>query len=89
MDALLEERLALIARIGQEREQLERYVVLCNNYNDEHSSFEAMLVGAKISDELRKTLKVRSSAFKARTYTQLVSDSERRYRSYLEALESE
>lgn len=66
--------------------QLERYVVLCDKYDDEHSSFEALLVGSKASDDLKSTLKVRGSAFKVRTYTQLVSDTERRYRRYLDAL---
>jgi len=67
--------------------QLERYVVLCNQYDNQHSAFEAMLVGKKASDDLTRTLKVRGSAFKVRTYTQLVNDTERRYKRYLEALE--
>lgn len=67
--------------------QLERYVVLCNKYDDEHASFEAVLVGQKQSDELRETMKVRREAFKIRTYTQLVSDTERRYKQYLDALD--
>jgi hypothetical protein len=68
--------------------QLERYVVLCNKYDDDHTSFEAMLVGHEQSDELRQTMKVRKEAFKVRTYTQLVSDTERRYKGYLDALGS-
>lgn len=67
--------------------QLERYVVLCNKYDDDHTSFEAMLVGHEQTDELRQTMKVRKESFKARTYTQLVSDTERRYKSYLDALD--
>jgi DNA-directed RNA polymerase subunit RPC12/RpoP len=65
--------------------QLERYVVLCGEYSDQHSSFEALLVGTKQSDDLRKTLKVRSSNFRVRTYTDLINDTERRYKKYLEA----
>lgn len=68
--------------------QLERYVVLCEQYDDEHSAFEAILVGSKASDDLRRTLKVRGASFKARTYTQLVSDTRKRYTKYLEALEN-
>jgi RecB family endonuclease NucS len=68
--------------------QLERYVVLCEEYDDEHSSFEAILVGSKVSEDLRRTLKVRGASFKARTYTQLVTDTRRRYTKYLEALET-
>ncbi len=67
--------------------QLERYVVLCEEYDDDHSSFDAILVGPKISDDLRRTLKVRGVSFKARTYTQLVTDTRKRYTKYLEALE--
>jgi hypothetical protein len=67
--------------------QLERYVVLCNKYDDDHTSFEAILVGHEQSDELRQTLKVRKEAFRVRTYTQLVSDAERRYKDYLDALD--
>lgn len=66
--------------------QLERYVVLCDEYDDDHSSFEAILVGKKASEDLKRTLKVRGSGFKVRTYTQLVGDTERRYQKYLDAL---
>lgn len=68
--------------------QLERYVVLCNKYDDDHSSFEAILVGHDQSEELRQTMKVRKESFKVRTYTQLVSDTERRYKQYLDALKN-
>lgn len=66
--------------------QLERYVVICDQYDDSHSSFEAILVGAKASDDLNRTIKMRKESFKIRTYTQLVSDTERRYKNYLDAL---
>ena len=65
--------------------QLERYVVLCNKYDDDHSSFEAILVGQQQSEELKQTMKVRRETFRVRTYTQLISDSERRYERYLKA----
>ena len=45
-----------------------------------------MLVGHEQTDELRQTMKVRKESFKVRTYTQLVSDTERRYKNYLDAL---
>jgi hypothetical protein len=67
--------------------QLERYVVLCNKYDDDHTSFDAILVGHDQSDELRQTMKVRKETFKVRTYTQLVRDTERRYKQYLDALD--
>lgn len=68
--------------------QLERYVVISRDYLDDARYFEAMLVGRKASDDLKKTLDVRGGqSFKVRTYTQLISDTERRYKNYLEALE--
>lgn len=65
--------------------QLERYVVLAREYQS-YSSFEAILVGSKKSSDLTRTLAVRGSGFKVRTYTELVSDTERRYRRFLDAL---
>jgi hypothetical protein len=68
--------------------QLERYVLLCQKYDDDISGYEAILVGQKSSDDLKRTLKLRGSAQKVRTYTQLISDTERRYSRYLEALDA-
>lgn len=69
--------------------QLERYIVICREYMDDNRApFEALLVGKKAADDLRKTLDVRGGQrFQVRTYTQLISDTEKRYKSYLEALE--
>jgi hypothetical protein len=67
--------------------QLERYVVLCEEYDTDHRGFEAILVGSKQSDELKRTLKVRGTSLRVRTYTDLIGDTERRYSSYLQALE--
>ena len=69
--------------------QLERYVVLCEQYDETHSSIEGILVGSKQADELRRTLKLRGTTFKVKTYTQLIGDTERRYSRYLEALDPE
>ena len=67
--------------------QLERYIVICRDYlDDARAPFDAILVGKKASDDLRKTLAVRGGSFKVRTYVELISDTERRYKSYLDAL---
>lgn len=58
--------------------QLERYVVLCEQYHDDHNGFEAMLIGQKKSNDLVRTLKVRGNRLKVRTYTDLIGDTERR-----------
>jgi hypothetical protein len=52
------------------------------------SGYEAILVGQKASDDLKRTLKLRGSSQKVRTYTQLIGDTERRYADYLKALEA-
>lgn len=67
--------------------QLEQYIAICNEYDDSHSTFVAILVGKKKSAELDRILKLRSSNFKVRTYTQLVSDARKRYKAYLDELE--
>lgn len=66
--------------------QLERYIVLCEQYHTDHRGFEAMLVGQKISADLDRTRKLRSERFKVKTYTDLIGDTERRYKDYLDAL---
>jgi ribosomal protein L40E len=68
--------------------QLERYVMLCQKYNAELTSYEAILVGQKESDDLTRTRKLRGGSQKVQTYTQLIDDTERRYADYLKALES-
>jgi hypothetical protein len=69
--------------------QLEKYVVLCEEYHTEHSSIDAILVGSKKADELTGTLKVRGGPLKVRTYTDLISDTERRYSNYLKVLDTD
>ena len=66
--------------------QLERYVVLCEQYHTDHAGFDAILVGQTKSDELNRTLRVRGNRVRVKTYTDLIDDTERRYKSYLEAL---
>lgn len=67
--------------------QLEQYVIICREYDDTIKSFEAILVGKKKSKELDAVLRVRGGNWKVRTYTQLISDAERRYKNYLDQLE--
>lgn len=69
--------------------QLERYVVICEEYSSEHSSHEAILVGTKQSDDLRRTLKVRGGSFKVLTFVDMIHDAERRYKKYLDAISGE
>jgi ribosomal protein L40E len=69
--------------------QLEHYVTLCEKYSSEFSKLEAaILVGRKKADDLERTIRHRSQAFKVRTYSDLVHDTERRYKAYLDALKA-
>jgi hypothetical protein len=52
-------------------DQLERYVGTCLEIKS-FDAFEAILVGEIISPELEKTLELRDSSFKAKTYSQLL-----------------
>jgi hypothetical protein len=66
-----------------------RYVVLCEKYHTDHTGFDAILVGQKKSEELAGHLKVVGNRLKARTFTDLIDDTERRYKDYLAALETQ
>lgn len=67
--------------------QLETYLSIIEEH-DAISSFEAYLVGRKVSDELRRRIKYRGSQFKIRTFSQLIDDTEKRYSDYLSATRS-
>ncbi len=66
--------------------QLERYVVICEEYSNAHTSHEAILVGTKQSDDLRRTLKIRGGSFRVLTFVDMINDAERRYKKYLDAI---
>lgn len=65
--------------------QLETYLAISEQYQS-YRSYEAYLIGNKKGDDLLRRLKHRSSNFRVLTYTDLVSDTEHRYREYLEAI---
>jgi hypothetical protein len=66
--------------------QLERYVVIAEEYETIHTTFEAILVGKKVPGELKQVLKLRSQRFSAKSFVDLVGDTERRYKAYLDAI---
>ena len=67
--------------------QLERYVMICQDYDPKLKSFEAILVGKKPSRDIERVLGLRGARFKVMTFAQLISDAERRYKEYLQALD--
>lgn len=62
--------------------QAETYLTIAESYA-KYRSFEAYLVGNKKSEDLMRRMKHRSSSFKLLTFTDLVSDTEHRYRDFL------
>jgi hypothetical protein len=66
--------------------QLEQYLVLAEQYKN-FSSYEGYLVGSKTDDELRRTLKHRSSHFKVLHYTDIIDDTKKRYTEFLKTVE--
>ncbi|HUT57843.1 MAG TPA: hypothetical protein VNA25_08335 [Phycisphaerae bacterium] len=68
--------------------QLETYVTISEQYtSSSFRSYEAYLIGNKKSEDLTRRMKHRSSSFKVRTYTDLVIDTEHRYRNFLKTLD--
>ena len=67
--------------------QLERYVTICEENSKDFSTLEAaVLVGRRTNLALDRTLKHRSGRFKVRTYSDLLQDTELRYKKYLDAM---
>jgi hypothetical protein len=73
----------------EDYDQLVRYVVLCEKYHTNHSSVDAILVGQRRSEALVGHLKAIGGRIKVRTFTDLIGDTERRYKDYLTALEAQ
>jgi hypothetical protein len=66
-------------------DHLEQQVTACRALAT-FDSFEAILVGESLSEELKATLDLRDVSFKVMTYTQLLDEPLRRYSARLEAL---
>lgn len=66
--------------------QLENYLSIIEQ---KHSgkTFECYLIGKTISAELERKKKYRGSQFKVRTFSDLIDDTEKRYKEYLQALD--
>jgi hypothetical protein len=63
--------------------QLETYLTIASEYSTEFKSSEAYLIGQSISPDLERRKKFRSSNFHVMTFTDLISDAEKRYKDYL------
>jgi hypothetical protein len=87
---ILDERLIVAAIQAPSKEldiadldQLERHVAACFEVQP-FAAFEAILVGKTASEELRKTLELRDRSFRVKTYSQLIDERWRDYRSRLD-----
>lgn len=63
--------------------QLETYLTIASDYSTEFKSSEAYLIGQSISSDLERRKKFRSNNFHVMTFTDLISDAEKRYKDYL------
>ncbi len=67
--------------------QVEKYLKIIESHSQNYKSFETYLFGKKIDDDLLKTMKYRrTDIFKIRTFADLIDDTKRRYREYLEKI---
>lgn len=65
--------------------QLEKYLKIIESHSQDHKNFEAYLFGKRIDDDLAKTMRYRrTDIFKIRTFADLVDDTKKRYKEYLE-----
>ena len=65
--------------------QLEEYLSIIEQH-DKVSKFEAYLIGKKVNEDLNRKVKYRGGNFKIRTFTQLISDTEKRYNEYIKTI---
>jgi len=67
--------------------QLETYLTIAEQYKN-FRAYEAYLIGNKKSSDLERRLKHRSNKFKVWTYTDLIADTENRYRDFLTTIKT-
>lgn len=65
--------------------QLETYLTIAEQYKS-FRTYEAYLIGNKKGTDLERRLKHRSNKFKVWTYTDLITDTENRYREFLKTI---
>ena len=65
--------------------QLERYLSIIENHTTSHSSYRGILVGREYTRELKDRVKYRKG-FSIKTFSDLISGAEKRYRTYLRSV---
>ena len=51
-------------------------------------TFECYLIGKTISQELQRKKKFRSTQFRVRTFSDIIDDTEKRYKEFLKTMQS-
>lgn len=64
--------------------QAETYLSIIEEHGEAVSNYEVYLVGRKISDDLKRRIKHRSSGFKIKTFSDLIDDTEKRYKEFID-----
>jgi len=73
----------------EDLDQLENYLTIIDEHSTSHKSFEAYLIGRKISDDLKNRMKYRPNQFKILTFSDLIDDTEKRYNEFIKAMQDD
>ncbi len=66
--------------------QLETYITVAEKYF-KFRSYDGYLVGSKVGDEVRQRMKHRSRSFHVLPFSNLISDTKKRYHGFLESID--
>lgn len=66
--------------------QLENYLSIIEQ-KFSAKSFECYLIGKTISPDLKNKMKYRGNQFRVRTFTDIIDDTEKRYKEFLKAMQ--
>jgi len=67
--------------------QLENYLSIIEDNYTNYSSIEAYLIGRKVDKDLQRKKKYRGPQFKIKTFSDLIDDTERRYKEFIKIIE--
>ncbi|MEK7564274.1 MAG: hypothetical protein AAB510_01755 [Patescibacteria group bacterium] len=66
--------------------QAETYLSIIEEHGKKFSSSEVYLIGRKIDDDLSRKIKHRASHFKIKTFSDLIDDTEKRYKEFMDII---
>jgi len=68
--------------------QAETYLSIIEEHGNKFSSSEVYLIGRKIDDDLSRKIKHRASHFKIKTFSDLIDDTEKRYKEFMDIIKN-